>query len=385
LELQDYIFTGAGAAGLMTAYRMSQDPFFADKSILLIDLDIKDTNDRTWCYWEPMGGEWDHILTKTWNHIGVASDGYRETIDTGKYTYKMLSGLDFYTTVKGELANHPKIKFVQDFVVNVVDKNFAVHVECTKRNYQAKYVFNSIFDPSTLKPRSVFPYLSQHFIGWFVETERPVFDIDCATFMDFDLQQQGNTRFMYVLPFSPTKALVEYTLFSKQLLPDHDYEDAIASYLDKMNVGQYKVYDTERGNIPMTTYPLWERNSAKIIHIGTAGGWSKACTGYTFANTMSYSKTLTQNIKKGKFSINIQNRWWYYDHIMLRVLSKDNSLGSYFFTSIFKSNKISSIFRFLDSRSSLKEDLDIMLRAKPRLPFIKEAILSIPTFIRSFF
>jgi lycopene beta-cyclase len=385
LELHDYIFTGAGAAGLMMAYRMSQDPFFDDKSILLVDANAKETNDRTWCYWESMGGEWDRILTKTWDNVEVAAQGYRATIGTGEHTYKMLSGLDFYTFVKSELAKRPKVHFIQDVIHHIVEEQSNVKVEGANSTYYARHCFNSIIDPSTLSPKPEFPYLSQHFIGWFVETERPVFDESTARFMDFDLPQLGNTRFMYVLPFSPTKALVEYTLFSKKLLHDQEYESAIIDYLEKMNVGHYKVYDTERGNIPMTTYPLWERNTPKITQIGTAGGWSKACTGYTFANTTRYSKALVENIKRGKFTINIKNRWWYYDHIMLRVLSRDNSLGGYFFSSIFKFNKISSIFKFLDSHSSLREELWIMFKAKPRFPFVRETILSIPTFIKSFF
>ena len=36
---------------------------------------------------------------------------------------------------------------------------------------------------------------------------------------------------MYVLPFSYTEALVEYTLFSKDLLEDKEYEDEIKQYL----------------------------------------------------------------------------------------------------------------------------------------------------------
>ncbi|MFL2578874.1 MAG: NAD(P)-binding protein, partial [Parvicellaceae bacterium] len=43
-----YIILGAGASGLLLAYRMSQDRYFDDKSILIIDK-VKDKgNDRTW-------------------------------------------------------------------------------------------------------------------------------------------------------------------------------------------------------------------------------------------------------------------------------------------------------------------------------------------------
>ena len=37
----DYIIIGAGASGLMMAYRMSKDSFFDDKSILILDKEQK--------------------------------------------------------------------------------------------------------------------------------------------------------------------------------------------------------------------------------------------------------------------------------------------------------------------------------------------------------
>ena len=49
-------------------------------------------------------------------------------------------------------------------------------------------------------------------------------------FMNFDIPQIGNTRFMYLLPFSPTKALVEYTLFSKDLLEKEEYIAEIETF-----------------------------------------------------------------------------------------------------------------------------------------------------------
>ena len=35
----DYIILGSGASGLMLAYRMAKEPFFEDKSILVLDSD----------------------------------------------------------------------------------------------------------------------------------------------------------------------------------------------------------------------------------------------------------------------------------------------------------------------------------------------------------
>ena len=42
--------------------------------------------------------------------------------------------------------------------------------------------------------------LRQHFGGWEVTTQRPIFDPHVATLMDFDTEQFGATAFFYVLP-----------------------------------------------------------------------------------------------------------------------------------------------------------------------------------------
>ena len=110
--------------------------------------------------------------------------------------------------------------------------------------------------------------------------------------MDFTVEQRGNTRFMYVLPFSKNKALVEYTLFSAEPLEKKEYEDEIVSYLKEMTLKPYKVIQMESGNIPMCCYPLWKKTTSKIMPIGMAGGWTKASTGYTFKSSQEKAKAL---------------------------------------------------------------------------------------------
>ena len=72
-------------------------------------------------------------------------------------------------------------------------------------------VFNSIYEPHDATPKTI--RLLQHFKGWVIETNEPSFDPNKATMMDFRVSQQHGTTFAYVLPFSATSALVEYTLF----------------------------------------------------------------------------------------------------------------------------------------------------------------------------
>jgi len=59
------------------------------------------------------------------------------------------------------------------------------------------------------------PFLWQHFKGETIQFEKEVFETETARLMDFNVDQQKATAFMYVLPITKKKALVEYTVFLK--------------------------------------------------------------------------------------------------------------------------------------------------------------------------
>jgi len=92
----DYIIIGAGAAGLMLVDAMIKDDFYKGKSILLLDKDSKQTNDRTWCFWEKGEGQFDTIVNKKWNHIYFGGKQFSKRFNINPYTYKMVRGIDFY-------------------------------------------------------------------------------------------------------------------------------------------------------------------------------------------------------------------------------------------------------------------------------------------------
>ena len=190
--------------------------------------------------------------------------------------------------------------------------------------------------------------------------------------MDFTVAQKGNTRFMYILPYSKNEALFEYTLFSKNVLKYDDYKIEIEKYLADKNITDYQIIEKEQGSIPMTCYKFWKHNSKNIINIGTAGGWSKASTGFTFKNTTKKTAKLINHIKQDKplTKFHKVNKFWFYDLLLLDVLSEKNHLGSTFFSSLFKHTSAKKILKFLDEKTSLVEDLQIELKMPPK-NFIK--------------
>ncbi len=364
----DYIILGAGASGLMLAYRMASDPFFDDKSILIIDKEKQKGNDRTWCFWEKGKGEWDDILTKTWSKIYFGSDTHKEVIDISPYQYKMIRSEDFYNSLQQKIESKINITFLNEEVVSFTEQKFNVQVITKNGNYIATKLFNSIHNAELYQFQKKYPVLQQHFVGWFVKTEEDILDDSMATFMDFTVPQNGNTRFMYVLPIDKKTALFEYTLFSKELLQLNEYEDAIGSYLKEKGVSSFEIIEKEKGSIPMTAFKFSHLNSKNILNIGTAGGWTKASTGYTFRNTTKKTKTLISFLKTENDlnKYHKKSKFWFYDLIFLDVLANNNEEGAKLFTSMFKKADVKTIFRFLDEESTLFEDFKIILSVPPK-------------------
>jgi hypothetical protein len=188
---------------------------------------------------------------------------------------------------------------------------------------------------------------------------------------------------MYVLPTSKTEALLEPTLFSHKHLKLEEYELEIKNYAQKLGIEKYEIVDKERGSIPMTCYPFWKNNTKNIINIGTAGGWSKASTGFTFYHTNKKTddliKFLTSSISTALDETNLEidftkfhkkTKFWFYDLIFLDVLDQRNELGSQVFSSLLLKGNPELIFKFLNEETSFLEDLKVMLKC-PTFPFLK--------------
>lgn len=375
----NYIFTGSGLSALMTVYKMALSGKFTDKTILLLDQDVKKTNDRTWCFWAEDETIWDSVILKSWDLALFADENFKRDLALKPYQYNQIRGLDFYNFVFAELSKHSNITFLNEKVTDINELETHVFVGTEDNRYTCDYLFNSIYTKAFALSQTKYPVLQQHFVGWFVKTENEVFNPEEATFMDFSVEQKGNTRFMYVLPISKTDALVEYTLFSESLLSKEEYENEIQLYLKQLGTKNFEILEKEQGSIPMTSFPFWKKNTKRVLNIGTAGGWTKASTGFTFRNSDKKSfdlveflstslKMTSQSLKMSTF--HKKNRFWFYDLLLLDILYRHNELGSSIFSSLFRKGNPALIFKFLDEETTFIEDFRVILKC-PKVPFIK--------------
>lgn len=369
----DYIFAGVGLAALMVLLEMKRCNLFSGKRILLLEPAVKNANDRTWCFWETGTGRWDWAIKKEWSSGGFKNKERFVTCFSKALRYKMIESKPFYDRIVKELNACSEIEWKNENVQSFIETVHGVEV-CTEQSiYIGAIMFNSILDISRLKNNEQHPLLLQHFRGWFVKTAQPNFDSNQAVFMDFSVPQKGNTRFMYVLPISETEALVEYTLFSADLLSEEEYCLEIERYLEQKGIRSYEITRTENGIIPMSSYPLWKDNSKRILNIGSAGGWTKASTGYTFKNSAKFSKKVVQVLQNDAIDFRLfykPNRFTFYDNLFVSVLYNNNELGYELFSGMFSRVKPELVFKFLDEKTTFPEDLTIIWSC-PKLPFLK--------------
>ena len=368
----DYIFAGTGLSALMTVYEMVLSKKFSEKKILLLDADLKRTNDRTWCFWEKPNGRYENLVHKKWDVAVFSNETYTRDLDLKPYQYKMIQGLDFYKFVFEIISEEKNIEFSNQKIVSFQEEDNHVFVKTETEELSCHKLFNSIFNPKEILEQDKYPLLQQHFIGWKIKSSEAVFTPEKATFMDFSVAQKGNTRFMYVLPSSENEALIEYTLFSKELLPKEEYEDAIKDYIENLGIKNYEILEKEDGNIPMTSYQFWNKNAKNILNIGSAGGWTKASTGYTFKSASKKSKALVSFlVQENDFrKFYKRTKFWFYDLLLLDILAQKNQVGSSIFSAMFKKGNPSLIFKFLDEETTFSEDIQVILKC-PKGIFLK--------------
>ena len=368
METFDYIICGGGASGLLLSNAFISDKFFNDKKILIIEKESKTSNDKTFGFWNDKESVLDEMVFKEWEFAEFKDSNSYNTFLLNPYKYKMIKSNQFYSHIGNKILKAANFKYLNSNINEIDEINNIVKTD--DGEFSSSIIFSSIYNEVNFKK---YPLLKQHFIGWTIETKSETFDDNKITFMDFSVDQKDEIRFMYILPFSKNKALVEYTLFSKELISDNEYEKEIKSYLKENNIQGYTIKEKEKGMIPMTCYPFFENNTDTYFQIGTAGGWSKPSTGYTIKNSIKKIDVVVESLKDNKplSKIRFKNRFWYYDLLFLDVLIASKGKGSQVFSDLFKNNDPIKIFKFLDENTSVVEELSIFLS------------VDIKTFVRS--
>jgi lycopene beta-cyclase len=261
------------------------------RSLCVIDRAEKTENDRMWGFWADEPTMFDPVVSQSWARFQVIGEDFSRVIPLSGYSYQVIRGADFYRYAREMVNQAGAVDFKLGMIEDIEDGQASTCVHVDGQSLCGRWVFDSLpYRPSREAP---YQRLRMHFRGWEIETPDPAFDPETMTFLDFRTPQKGEMRFFYVLPFTERRALVEYTVFSRQVLRRAEYEMSIRRYLsDVLKISDYTLCSEERGAVPITDDPLVRTLGQRVMAIGARAGRIKPSTGYAFMRVQKDSEEI---------------------------------------------------------------------------------------------
>jgi lycopene beta-cyclase len=369
-----YVFAGAGCAGLSLVYYMLQSNQLRNSQILLIDPCIDQIPSKTWCYWakEPLEIHPKNLAIQEWKLLSIKSNNQKIQKELGTLRYFHLNSKDFYESIFSKIRQFENVTLLKDSVIEMEEIDGLVKIKTAKNGFfDSDYVFDSRLGNEKKESKKT---LTQVFSGWTIESVDDLFDPNTITMMDFGNQTDDKFDFVYVLPFSKNKGLVEFTAYSSEPISEKTLERSLQNHLERLtNSRPYTITFRETGIIPMSTLITPKPISKKILPIGTAAGWTKASTGYTFHTIQKKSKDLIQKLESKKSFLDLNSkpkRFDFYDNILLNIAHKwPNKLPSVFF-DLFGTSSPETVLRFLNEETSIWEEIKMLSKLRFKI-FIK--------------
>ena len=371
----DVALVGGGGAASLVLAALGRERL-PGLRVAVVDPVHKRGQDRTWAFWGAPGTFLDPLLSAAWDAVDVVTTGGRRTLPLHPLRYAMLRSSPLYE-LAGEAAERMGAARITAAAGRLDDSGDRVVISGPDGEplIRADWVLDSRPRPPDRPGRTSW---LQHFRGWWLEADRPVFEAGRAVLMDFRTPQPSRgVSFGYVLPVSDRFALVEYTEFSPAVLTGDAYDTALRGYarLLGLDLSALRVREVEDGVIPMTDGVFGARPSPRVVRLGTAGGATRPSTGFTFTAMARQADRIARELAAGRPPLPgppypPRHRWM--DAVQLRALDRGLVDGVAFFNRLFDRNPPDRVLRFLDGTTSVAEDLTLM-STSPLLPMMRAA------------
>lgn len=366
----DFAMVGAGAAGLSLARRLGEA--FPDARVLLVDPGFGDLAARTfafWCEGEPPFAE---AIERTWSRVRVASPERTVDRELDAHRYHVISGIGFRDRCLSALAARGGVHLHVGAADAVESDDDEARIRGEGLDARARWAFDSRVDLEAVPAHpSENVVLSQRFLGWEIETPDDAFDPEVVVLFDFRTDPgRDDVRFVYVLPFSARRALVELVT----LRPGREKE-ALAAYVREiLGVSRYDLVRVESGSSPLTDAVFPRRAGPRHLRIGVAGGRLKPSSGYAFTRIVEDAEAVTRSFLRHGHPLDhlpeSNEAFRLLDGLFLRVMRREPGRMKHVFLRLFDRNPPKRVFRFLDERVGV-QDIVALGSSLPPGPFAR--------------
>ena len=359
MKIYDAAIIGLGPSGLAVNKLIYDNQ---NKEIIAFDDNKIDKRDNFFGFWlTDWMKPYDNLIEKKWKSWQISNKHNSISHSDANRPYCVIS----YKKWKDFCLNtNNNFNFVNKKVINyeLIKDYFKIILE-DGRIYFAKKIYDSRSEKEQNNETI------QHFFGLNIVTEDNTFNENKLTLMHFT-EDSNHLHFIYVLPFSHKKALVESTVFSKKSMNEKWYRDQINKYLQSLSISKFKEISSETGVIPMFFVDQKKPIYSNVFNIGIRGGACKPSTGYAFSFLIKHIQLLKKgnrnDLKVHKYVEKLMDR------IFLNYLKNNNERGK-IFIDIAESLSGSEFQSFMMGQSSILTKLKI-IKSMPKLPFIKALI-----------
>ena len=370
----DLIILGGGCAGLSLGMNLANYGEASPRTLIL-EGRKEYTNDRTWCFWGGFGSESEKLSTHRWESFSITTAKDRITRRCKDNPYLMVASKDFYQSAQGVITQSSQIHLKMESIVSgeILKRDGYWQVETPTGVYKAPRIVDT--RPKVPKLNDFHPLLWQSFLGEEITTEEEIFDPGCAELMDFWGSSPERILFLYVLPFSKKKALVEATVFGPEPLNAGDLEASFGALVKQRLQGcPYSSGRREHGIVPMGA-PLENRQKdPSYVHAGLMAGGARPSSGYAFQRIWKWSQECAMVLATGRPPISHAQDPFIIrtmDALFLQVLYSRPDLAPELFFSLFSKVDSVRVARFMSDRAGLADCLRIMA-SPPPVPFLSE-------------
>ncbi len=368
----DLAIIGGGGAGMSLLWSLAETGYMEQHKVALIEPELKDSHDRTWCFWAREDDTWIQRLRPCISHQWTEAKAEGRLDELHPYSYYQVRSADFYAFVKNRLSGLSNFQWIQEAVKEPLGTESG-HIPLREIDVHAQKVFDSRVQMSG--PNAPKVELWQSFLGWRIRTNRAHFSLQRMELMNFDVDQKGETQFLYFLPTAEDEMLIELTRFGQEKIDIDWAAEHLRDHLEE-EVGSFEVLEQETGAIPMSqaldNHQRHHPEKVRHIPIGTAAGAVKPTTGYAFYQMLEHGAELAQAIKADTVlpTVYRPSRYRFYDRLLLDILKKEPEQGRPIFKQLFRRVKTPTIFRFLGENMSLREEVPLLL-SLPIRPFLR--------------
>ena len=374
-EAYDLVILGGGCAGLSLSMALSAHGQACPRT-LVIEPRTEYTNDRTWCFWRDPAVAENFPVQHRWQTMRVIHAGKSVPVDCGSTPYHMLTAQDFYDTAQASIDQQPNIELKRGTAVigEPVYSGGVWQIRTTAGEFTARSVVDT--RPDQL-PRLGGATLWQSFYGQEIECSAAVFNPLSMDLMNFLVPNRQDVPFVYLLPVTPMRALIEVTVFGAAPLA----ASALSGRLDtaiaeRVGSAPFTVLRHEHGVLPMGLNASPKPAHKNWVKVGLMAGGARPSTGYAFQRIQRWAGECAQELVRAGHPIGhrpdpLPLRLM--DRIFLDVLRADPGSGAALFLSLFSRVDPARVIRFLSGNGGIADALAVV-KAMPVAPFLGAAV-----------